>query len=816
MKMYMKRRMRLLSLLCCFVLLLTVFTACTPKQPSDTNSTSSPDGTTASSTTVFDVGNSGTTVGGGKTTVSQSTPTSGTSSSGTSKPADAGTIIPAGYGTNAWKPFGTAKVFTDKAINTNFNAHAATSLKTVNGRTRFYVNGKEDAPIMYFGAFQSGRTDTVMSSVGHVLDAGANYIIVDVHINVTNANLRYASIKTQLEDVLYEYPDAYLIVRYTPWASPDFYGLDQGHAITYSNGNKPGAVSVASDGWAEAVVQQTREMIAYLSQYEEVASRIIGYTPLVYNSGEWFSMDYWEGPIDVSEVNTQKFREWLKYRYDNDVSALRKAWGNKTVTFDTAAIPSTIAGFNRDANDNGKLFQLEPEYRAAVDYVLYQCDIIAYRIEQLARAVKLETNDRSLFIVFYGYYTELFSNASGHFNMDQLLNCDDIDMIAAPINYENRNEGGTGISMTYPNSVNTHNKIWMDESDYRSYFTTEGNGTSEIKTEDGLFEVMRREMGRLMVEGSGTWWADIAGLGWFDDKEFWVEVEELSNLYVKYNQIAGKSGYDVAFILDEAGSALSGSPWNHFWQLLRVSRHQMAYAGLNFGAYTMTDLLEGKVDADMLVMTTCYSLTAAQQKKLEAQVHKDGRTVLWNLGFGELSGSQIKSLTGMEFTQVSGFNRRSITLRPNNSLKFTGNSTILNGTIEPVYKVKTDAGVTVLGSFDDGTPALATKKVGNSTQVFYAGNTWDADLLQGVAKMGGVNVYLDSEDVYYGNDSLAVIHTKAAGRKTITLPKKSDVYCYFTGKWYIGVTEVSLTMDKNTTEYFFIGTQKELKAAGIG
>ncbi len=845
----MKQTKRVLSLLCCVVLFLTLFAACkqggesTPDGSTDTPGsstagTSGSDATTdGSGTGVTDTsagdtgtsGSSGSATGGNSTNQTSPSKTNNTSKTtnktqaptqADKKPADVGTIVPAGYGSNAWKPFGQSEIFSAKPLNTNFKTHATTQVKTVDGRTRLYINGKEEAPIMTFVSFAWGageRTDNAMETIGHMMDAGANYVFVDVHINSANPNTRYATIKTQLEDVIYEYPDAKLIVRYTPWAPPSFYGLSEDHDITYKDGTKAKAVSIASDEWAEQAIQMTREMIAYLAQDEEVASHIIGYTPLVYNSGEWFHYNYWEGSFDISPVNTAKFREWLRYRYDNDVSKLRAAWGDKAVTFETAKIPTTIAGLDRNGGDNGKVFQLEPKYRAGVDYVLYFGDLVAYRIEEFARAVKLETNDKSLFISFYGYFTELFSNASGHFNMDQLLNCDDIDMLAGPVNYENRNEGGTGISMTYPNSVNANNKFWMDESDYRSFFNKLENGTptQEIKTEEGMYNVVRRVMGRLMVEGSGTWWADIGSEGWFNDKDLWVEIKELTDLYLDYNKVVGKAQYDVAFILDEAGASLSGSPWNHFMPLLRSGRHQVAYAGLNFAAYTMNDLLNGKVDADLIVMTTCYSLNADQQKKLEKQVHKDGRTVLWNLGFGELTAAQVKSLTGMDIEIVEGFKRRTINLTANNKLNFPFNGSINNTAITPVTKVKT-AGVTVLGSFDDGTPALSVKTVGKSTQVFYAGNTWSAEFLQAIAKMAGVNVYSETEDTFYANDSLAVIHTNKAGKKTITLPEKSDVYCYFTKKWYTGVTSVTLDMKANTTEYFFIGSQKELKAAGIG
>lgn len=425
-------------------------------------------------------------------------------------PADVSTIIPDGYGTDAWKPFGTPDFYDDAPLTANAGVFPNSYVETVNGRTRMYIDGQETAPVMYFGSFlTTGQVSQVMDTIGHMMDTGNNYVYVDVHINVSNENVRYASIKTALEDVLLEYPDAYLLVRYTPWASAEFYG---GNAatdnITYQDGSQPGQASMASDVFINGAVEQTREMIAYLSQYPEVASRIVGYIPLVYETGEWFSKDYWNGPIDYSQASINKFREWLKYRYGNDVAALQKAWGDPAATFETATIPDKVPGFNRGNSgfDTGELYQLASEDRPAVDYLLYLGDITVNRMEQFARAVKMETNDRSLFVAFYGYHTELFSAASQHYNVAQLLNNGDIDMLGSPVNYEDRNEGGTGISMSFANSVNANNKIWMDESDYRSPFTYKKENMSTtgdlgyIQSAQGMYEVQRRAMGRLMVE----------------------------------------------------------------------------------------------------------------------------------------------------------------------------------------------------------------------------------------------------------------------------------------------------------------------------
>lgn len=48
------------------------------------------------------------------------------------------------------------------------------------------------------------------------------------------------------------------------------------------------------------------------------------------------------GWYDYSEFATQRFRDWLRARYNNDLSSLQEAWGNSTVTFEDAEIPKPL------------------------------------------------------------------------------------------------------------------------------------------------------------------------------------------------------------------------------------------------------------------------------------------------------------------------------------------------------------------------------------------------------------------------------------------------------------------------------------------
>lgn len=728
-----------------------------------------------------------------------------------------GKRVPSAYQTAAWQPFGKASIYSAKAQNKYIGNLTPASVTTKNARSRMLVNGKEVAPTSFFGSHLGGYTELTYETYEKMKKVGVNTIYVDVHINVSNPNVRYASVKTQLEDVIYAYPDAYLFVRYTPWASASFYGLPNSEDIVFQDGSKPGACSIASDGWIERAVTMTREMITYLSQDKELASRIIGYIPLVNNSGEWFSQGYWEGMADVSEANTRKFREWLKYRYQNDVAALRKAWGDKNVTFSTAKVPANVPGLGT-ANDTEHLFLLDSAEQIYVDYALYYCDLTCDRIEQLARAVKLETGGKSLFTTFYGYHCELFAAVSGHYNLTRLLRCKDIDIIGGPVGYEHREAtGGIASYMSIFSSVAAAGKMWFDESDYRTYLAKNGDtGFTPFKNADELIRGTQKEMAKMMVFGTGTWWADIGAQGWFNDQTFWNEVGELNSLYMKYNKVAAKAETDVAFIVDEAGMALDGAPRTVDFTLIRGSSKAIYQSGLNFGYYLLDDLINGKVDAKMLVMLSCNSLSDSRLSALKKQVQKSGRTVLWMNGFGDLTADQVKELTGFRYSLVEKTGSERLTLPAADAFGFPGVSAFNVSLYDVCTRIRQETGVTVLGTFPDGGAGLSAVRTGGATQMFYAGYNLTSELLRAVAKAAGVTVYSAGNDTYYGNGSLSFINAATAGSKTLTLLQRSDVYCYYTRKWYTGVTSVTLNMKAGQNELFFIGKKSALQAAGIG
>ena len=129
-----------------------------------------------------------------------------------------------------------------------------------------------------------------------------------------------------------------------------------------------------------------------------------------------------------------------------------------------------------------------------------------------------------------------------------------------------------------------------------------------------------------------------------------------------------------------------------------------------------------------------------------------------------------------------------------------------------------DENATVLGRYDSGDreAAVAAVEKDGWKSVFCGSFHLTVEFLRGTAAWAGVNCFADTGDVVYADGALAVFHASEDGEKTLTLPKKCDVYDYFSGQWHKGVQTLSFTAQAGETRYFFYGRQADLQSCGIG
>jgi len=85
-------------------------------------------------------------------------------------------------------------------------------------------------------------------------------------------------------------------------------------------------------------------------------------------------------------------------------------------------------------------------------------------------------------------------------------------------------------------------------------------------------------------------------------------------------------------------------------------------------------------------------------------------------------------------------------------------------------------------------------------------------VLRAAAREAGVHLYLQQDNVVYHNRSFLGIHASQAGRKTISLPGKCDVYDLFEHK-LIGnmIDKFDVDAEKGKTLLYFTGNAKQAK-----
>ncbi|MCC7187003.1 MAG: hypothetical protein IT185_12215, partial [Acidobacteria bacterium] len=255
--------------------------------------------------------------------------------------------------------------------------------------------------------------------------------------------------------------------------------------LVYADGSSPLMNSMASDEWWKALESGLDRAVRHYES-SPFADRIVAYHPAGQNTNEWFHYEYWLHGPDHSQPNRLAFQGWLAKTYGSE-AALREAWGRRDVRLDEVSIPEVLPVCPRPQGSGDSPFHSYltlPEERPRADFQAFTNDIMAERLEGIARIVKRAAPDK-LVLLFYGYTFEMHAAESGHFAMERMIGCPDVDLFSSPLSYLDRTVGGPGSFMTAVDSLPLHGKMWIVENDYRTHSISIGNLPSFI-TEEGL------------------------------------------------------------------------------------------------------------------------------------------------------------------------------------------------------------------------------------------------------------------------------------------------------------------------------------------
>ena len=266
------------------------------------------------------------------------------------------------------------------------------------GKPMFDIGGRL-YETMYYNTSENWNDHNfkLKEQVGYFRDAGIHvygigYKTADIW--KPDGSIDFQKVYDRLLDALMDDPDAYFMYCIATDNPPKWWCKAHPEEITgYANGTPDfecnveikniAAPSMASKLWMKDVADFQRRMVEWL-EASPFASRIFAYRTDYGVHHEWHYYGMTEYMPDNSLPMTIAFRNWLRENYKDDVSALRRAWHDETVAFETANVPPpadrnrTSAGILRDPAKD----------RPSVDYQRCHAQVVRICLLNSNRTIK--------------------------------------------------------------------------------------------------------------------------------------------------------------------------------------------------------------------------------------------------------------------------------------------------------------------------------------------------------------------------------------------------------------------------------------------
>ncbi len=574
-----------------------------------------------------------------------------------------------------------------------------------------------------------------------------------------------------------------------------------------------------------------KAMIAFLQHYEEkFGDNIVGYQVGNGFGGEWLTFNsFWEirgdekpptkfGVEDYSPAAVKDFRAWLRKKYVS-VARLRKAWGDPRVTFENAAPPNEHERFT---TSRGIFFDPAVSHRVP-DYFAFFNESVGAVLLENARWVKEFTKRKKIVGAFYGYLYCNFPNLStvhsGHLDFARVLDSKDVDFIASPYTYTNKQLGGPDYSQTLPETVTLHGKLYFNEVDTDTYLHQTqwrwGDSLANPTNFEQTKGLLVRDYAYALTKGNGLWWTDLFG-GNFHADDIVQLLGQLQKIDENNLQADKRSNAGIAVILDESSFTYCGDGeplWNAL--VTAQAQYELAYIGTPWDQFLLTDIGNPDLrDYKLYIFVNTIHVTPEQRAAIHARLERNHATALWIYAPGyigaQLSVENMRALTGIRLAEADSAGELRVSVASTDSLFTRGVPAGLEyGTDVDVARIirwydhqvylkdprdpslqrdlpgfriaprfyGDDPEAKVLGTlagFDK--PGLVVKQMPGWTSIYSSAPIVPAPLVRSIARAAGVHIYDDDvTDVVYANESFVGIYSPQGGKRTIRLPHDSKV-----------------------------------------
>lgn len=518
---------------------------------------------------------------------------------------------------------------------------------------------------------------------------------------------------------------------------------------------------------------------------------------------------------DYSPAAQDAFRDWLRRKYGSD-AALRAAWNRAGVTLDAATIPSgerrLARGFFFDATTDEDI----------ADYNRFYSEGVAETIHGYARVIKQEAGGRKLVST---YWEDAAANVDSHFATARMLQSPDIDFLAGPTDYGVRMPGEVGAAHSVWGSLMLHDRAWVSEQDFRSWFSEPLNPTTDHDVGRATSaadhnNMVRRDSGMMLAFGQGAWWYEMAG-GWFADAGIMAGVAEARAAFARDLATRGRPRADVAvFISERSLDYLKFEPGslNYFRHAATVRQiRELNRSGVPYRVFLQSDLDHPALpDATLYLFLNAHCIEPGEWSAIQ-KLKRDGKTLCFVHAPGVIKPGNVGAATPAEaIERVTGIRVRELggdvpmgVLAPPESpdakppFPLAGMEMSVWSGRGPAFAVD-DPRATPLGVFDDATTAAAAwRDFGDWRGVFFGGIGLSDALLHALARHSGAWVAAAPGDATFANQHFFTIHALYDSEKTLHFPQRSRVIDLTSGETLAASADtLKIHMKRGETRWF--------------
>ena len=401
-------------------------------------------------------------------------------------------------------------------------------IEFINSKPLIVVDGNEYVPFAYTTYFEEcGEFADFIESGYKIFFVNISFTDLQIN-NITgfspfmtgvfeNPEPDYKEFDGIVHNILAQCPDALIFPRINVAMPRKLINENPDACVVTPHGMRE---SLCSEKYLYDGAELLKKMLSYFrsSDYKD---SIAGYQLCGGTTQEWMHHDM---AGSFSEKSVEKFRLWMKDRYEAD----HIPYITKEDLFKSE--------FNETVSRYGE----------------FCCEMAAKTVEHFCRVLKSYINDEQIAGVFYGYNAFVNDIFLGLHGLRYIIDSPYIDFFSSPCGYDECRKLGIDWGDMLPSeSLKIHGKLYFVECDIRTFLTRQMQDSRPGRYPDGIYTLadangnctvwkgpdtlelslsaIRKAFAHQLTKGSGVWWFDMWG-GWYHDKHIMSEMQRIKNI----------------------------------------------------------------------------------------------------------------------------------------------------------------------------------------------------------------------------------------------------------------------------------------------